>query len=120
MMAKNFGISVTGGTVNAGAMAAGENAFATNLPQTPQSASLDDLRTQMAALVEAVRFHATALGDGDQSVTVAEVAQRELAKERPDKQSFLGLLQSLAAGVGSVASLAGAVTAIEQAAAAIF
>jgi hypothetical protein len=119
-MSTNFGISITGGTVNAGAMAAGENAVATNEMRPSSPASIEGLRAQMMALVDAVRAHTAELDDGDQSLNVAEIAQRELAKEQPNKQSFLGLLKSLAAGVGSVAALASAVTTIEQAAAAIF
>ncbi len=107
-MTKNLGISITGGTVNAGAMAAGEIAVATNEIRQSPAVSLEELREQMAALVDAVRAQAASLDDGDQSISVAEVAQRELAKERPNKQSFLGLLKSLAASVASVASLAGA------------
>ena len=119
-MSTNFGISITGGTVNAGAMAAGENAVATNEMRPSTPASIEDFCAQMTALVDAVRAHTAELDDGDQSLNVAEIAQRELAKEQPSKQSFLGLLKSLAAGVGSVAALASAVTTIEQAAAAIF
>ncbi|SRR6266702_2588869 len=118
-MTENYGISITGGTVNAGAMAAGQNATATNVTET-STVSLDDLRSQMAALVDAVRAQAPSLKDGEQSVTVAEVAQRELAKQSPDKHTFLGLLQSLASGVGSVATLGTAVAAIQQAATALF
>ena len=57
-MTKNLGISITGGTVNAGAMAAGENAVATNEIRQSAAVSLDELREQMAALVDAVRAQA--------------------------------------------------------------
>jgi len=118
-MNENRGIVITGGTVNADAMAAGEKSTAQSVTQIGTTPSLDNARSQMADLVEAVRARAAALEDGDQSLTVAKLAQRELAKQRPDKRSFLGLLESLASGVGSVTSLATAVTAIQQAVTAV-
>lgn len=119
-MTNNSGISITGGTVNAGAMAAGHRATATNTTQQPSSVSLDDLRREMAALVDVLRTHASQLVDGERAVTVAEDAQQELAKDAPDKHTLLATLQKLASGVGSVGSLATAVAAIQQAAAALF
>jgi hypothetical protein len=101
-------------------MAAGNHAKATNVPQPPAARSLDELRSQMAAFVDAIRASAGDLDDSEGSLAVADIAQRELAKERPDKQSFLGLLQSLATDVASVGTLASALTVIQQAAAAIF
>jgi hypothetical protein len=119
-MGRNEGISISGGSVQAGAMAAGTHATATNVTATPATETLEDLRVRMAELLRSVREQAPSLPDGASSVTVAEVATRELEKEQPNKHSFLGLMQSLAAGVGSVASLAGAVSSIQESAAALF
>jgi hypothetical protein len=119
-MTSNSGISITGGTVNAGAMAAGDHAKATTTTQQPPAASLDDLRNEMAALVDAIREHAARLADGEQAVAVAEDAQHELAKPAPDKHTLLATLQKLASGVGSIGSLATAVAAIEHVAATLF
>jgi hypothetical protein len=119
-MAHNEGISISGGSVKAGAMAAGTNATANSVTSAPSSETLEDLRVRMAELLRLVREQAPALPDATSSVTVAEVASRELEKERPNKQSFLGLMQSLAAGVGPVASLATAVASLQESAAAIF
>lgn len=113
---KNHGISVSGGTVNAGAMAAGRDASATNVVhQAPPPGSLDELRVQVAALAEAVRAHAADLEDGASTLTVARVAEHEVGKDRPNKESLLGMLATLAAGVSSVGVLAGAVTTIQHA-----
>jgi hypothetical protein len=120
-MTSNSGISITGGTVNAGAMAAGDHAKATTTTTHQVSAaSLEELRNEMAALVDAIRASAARLADGEQAVTVAEDAQRELAKPAPDKHTLLATLQKLASGVGSIGSLATAVAAIEHAAATLF
>lgn len=115
----NSGISISGGTVNAGAMAAGQHAQATNISTTPAS-SVEELRAQLADLIVQLRAHQHDLDDGEQAVAVAEMAQREAAKDRPNRASFVGLMQTLAAGVGSVTSIATAVTALEHAAAALF
>jgi hypothetical protein len=119
-MTSNSGISITGGTVNAGAMAAGDHAKATTTTHQLPAASLDDLRFEMTALVDAIRSNAARLADGEQAVTVAEDAQRELAKPAPDKHTLFTTLQNLASGVGSIGSLATAVAAIEHAAATLF
>jgi hypothetical protein len=119
-MNSNSGISISGGTVNAGAMAAGDHAKATNTTQQAPASSLDDLRAEMADLVDAIRAHTMRLADGEETVALAENAQYELAKATPDRHALLATLQKLASGVGSVASLATAVTAIEHAAAALF
>ena len=118
-MTNNSGISITGGTVNAGAMAAGHGARATNTTSQPR-VSLDNLRREMASLVDLVQTYAAQLGDGQQTITVAAEAQQELAKGSPDKRRFLTTLERLASGVGSVGSLATAVAAIQQTATSFF
>ena len=119
-MTSNSGISITGGTVNAGAMAAGHDASATNTTQQAPTVSLDDIRREMATLVDVVRASASQLGDGHRAVAMAEDAQQELAKSAPNKHTLLATLQKLASGVGSVGSLASAVAVIQQTAATLF
>jgi hypothetical protein len=116
----NKGIMITGGTIHAGAMAAGKNASASGKAHPLPADTVAGLRAQMAAVVEELLAHADVLEDRDATITLAEVAQRELKKENPDKQSLLGTLQAVAAGVGSIASLASAVESIEKAASALF
>jgi hypothetical protein len=116
----NSGISISGGTVNAGAIAAGNHAQAKNVSAVPVARSVEEVRTQLADLVRELRAHQDDFDDGAQAIAVAEMAAREAAKERPNRASFLGLMHALASGVGSVASVATVVTALEQASAALF
>lgn len=111
---KNNGISITGGKVEAGAMAAGKHASATNISAAPDS--LTDARGAMTHLLELLR---AVPGLPDQTVAMAELADHELGKEEPDKSSVLRLLEMIASGAKSIASIGGAVTAVQQAVSAI-
>jgi hypothetical protein len=115
-MEKNYGISVTGGRFSAGAAAAGDHARATNIST---AGSLDDARTQMRALLEVLHAHAGELTRSDETLAVAELARRELEADEPDKPSVLGWLKVVASGAGSIAAISGAVTAVQQAIAAV-
>jgi hypothetical protein len=112
---ENKGISITGGTVSAGAMAAGSHAVAVNQTGPPADATLDDVRQALRALTRLVADSASSLDDPEQALTVARLAEQEGAKEQPDKGRLTGLLQVLSSGAGAVAGLAGAVTAVEKA-----
>lgn len=113
MNSKNSGIQISGGTVRAGAMAAGDHAGASNVStsdHTPQA--LAELRKSLADLAEQVRARAAELDDPDQAAAVADLAKAEAEKEKPNHRSLLGLLQALGAAVGGVATLGGSVNAI--------
>lgn len=111
-MNTNQGIQISGGTVTAGAMAAGHGATATNAVPAAGPASLEDLRGELHALVELLRARADVPAD---QVTVAELAEREAARPQPDKGSLLSYLQVLASGAGSIAAVGTAVTALQSA-----
>lgn len=117
-MQKNDGIYVSGGQVSAGAMAAGKHASATNISAVSTD-SLADARAGMAELLELLHAHGQDLERPEESLAVAELAERELGKDEPDKHSVLRLLELLASGAKSIASIGGAVTAVQQAVAAI-
>ncbi|NIK57329.1 hypothetical protein [Kribbella shirazensis] len=118
-MEKNYGIRISGGQVSAGAMAAGEGATATNVSAV-SAGSLTEARAGMAQLLELLHAHAERLDRPDEAIAVAELADRELSKEEPDKVSVLRLLELIASGAKSIASIGGAVTAVQQAVSAIF
>ena len=114
MTTDNRGISISGGNVTVGAMAAGANARATSVNQeTPTSVA--EIRDQLAEIVRLLQTGSIAIADRDSVITTAHEAQRELEAPHPDKRSVLALLQRLAVGAGSAASIAGAVTAIQHA-----
>lgn len=118
-MQKNDGIHISGGHVTAGAMAAGENASATNISAV-STGPLADARAGMAEILELLRTHQELLDRPAEAIAVAELAERELSKDKPDKVSVQRLLELLASGATSIASIGGAVTAVQQAVAAIF
>jgi hypothetical protein len=113
MSSKNSGIQISGGTVHAGAMAAGNHAVASNVSTSGDAArGLAELRKSLADLAEQVRARAAELDDPEQAAAVADLAKAEAEKEKPNHRSLLGLLQALSAAVGSVATLGGSVNAI--------
>jgi hypothetical protein len=116
-MDKNYGIHITGGNVSAGAMAAGDGARATNISSTPDS--LPDIRAGMAELLALLHAQADNLDRPDETIAVAELAERELGSDEPDKLSVLRWLKIVASGAGSITAITGAITAIQQAVAAI-
>jgi hypothetical protein len=115
MSGRNSGIQISGGTVNAGAIAAGTRAVASNVSTSGDAAqALAELRRSLADLAEQVRAQAADLDDPEQAAAVADLARAEAEKEKPNHRSLLGLLQTLSAAVGSVATLGGSVNAIIQ------
>jgi hypothetical protein len=112
---ENSGISITGGTVSAGAMAGGDHAIAINDAGSVPAATLEGLRAALGDLTRAVQAGASSLDDPEQAVAVAQMAEREGAKGAPDAGRLRGLLQVLTSGAGAVSGLAGAVSAVEQA-----
>jgi hypothetical protein len=118
-MEKNYGINISGGKVSAGAMAAGEGAAATNISAVSAD-SLADARAGMAQLLDLLRTHSEKLERPAEAIAVAELAEHELSKDEPDKGSVLRLLELLASGAKSIATIGDAVTAVQQAVSAIF
>ena len=76
---------------------------------------LGELRTALTAIVEQLRARPPGLDDAAALTVIAESAQREADKATPSKRALSGLLDALLAGVGKVATLAGAVEAIQHA-----
>jgi hypothetical protein len=112
---ENRGIWIAGGTVTAGAMAAGPGATATSTAGGDPVPNVEDIRRMLRDLVQMITANAAVLEDSEQTVTVARLAERESAKEAPDKTRLAALLQLVTAGAGTVSGLAGAVEAIERA-----
>jgi hypothetical protein len=114
---ENRGISITGGTVTTGAMAAGDHAVAVNEAAAAQQPALEDLRQALHHLTRVIEAGSTALDLPERSVAVAaaRMAEQEGAKEAPDKARLSGLLSVLTSGAGAVSGVAAAVTAVEAA-----
>ena len=94
-MATNEGIHMTGGHIDAGALAVGANARATNIT-TAEQALTDQGHAELAARLA------------------------EVTKPKPNRITLTGLLNALAAGVSPVTALATAVDALARAATVLF
>jgi hypothetical protein len=112
MSGNNSGITISGGTVNAGAMAAGKGAVASNVAAGTSDAALADIRKSLDQLAEELRARSSELDDADQALAVVDLARNEAAKESPSKGTLLGLLKTLTSVVGNVATLGTSVASI--------
>ena len=120
---RNEGISMSGGRIDAGALAVGRHARATNVVeaagQTLTERGQAEVAGRLADLVRQLEEHASRLDNADELRETTEAVATELAKDRPNRITVTSLLDGLAKGVGSVASLTTAVQALAQAAIAI-
>lgn len=107
---QNEGIVITGGNVQAGAMAAGRQARAHAEVVLPEPRNLDDVLSQLGEIHTLLAQHLEELDTPHELIESIRGAQQELAQERPDKHRVLGLLQNVTAGVGSAGGLATALT----------
>jgi hypothetical protein len=118
---QNYGIQVSGsGQLHASQVAVGPGARAVGGDTIHGAAAavprdLDELRQALAEIVDRLRADAPGVDDAPALAAVAEAAHREARKPRPSKAVLAGLLDALLAGVAKVATLAGAVEAIQHA-----
>ncbi|MEY9862947.1 hypothetical protein ABH935_008595 [Catenulispora sp. GAS73] len=112
----NQGIIISGsGTVNAGAMAAGQNARAVN---RAGSSSDDRTTAVIAQLEDFLQQLSTASADGHIPPDLVETGQAvraELGKEKRNKHTVMALIRGIGVGVAGVAHLATAAAALETA-----
>jgi hypothetical protein len=120
MAGKNSGITISGGTVNAGAMAAGKGAVASNVALGTSEAALADVRRRLDQLAQELRTRVSELDDPDQTLTVVDLARKEAAKKSPNKGTLQGLLKTLTSVVGDVASFGTSIASIVSAVSTIF
>jgi|SoiMethySBSTD1v2_1073268.scaffolds.fasta_scaffold405767_1 hypothetical protein len=121
---RNEGIWMSGGKIDAGALAVGRNAQATNVVEAAERTLRErgqrEIADRLEELVRRLEAHGPQLDNADELQATTEVVAAELAKEKPNKITVTGLLRGLADGVRSVAGLTTAVQALAQAAVAIF
>lgn len=115
MSSTNSGFYMSGGTVNAGSIAAGDHAVAYSVSgHADPSQALVDLRASLAELAQQVRDRSTELPDPAKAETLVDLANEEAGREQPDPGLLLGFLKGLGTAVGSVAALGGSVTSIVE------
>jgi hypothetical protein len=119
----NEGISITGGHIDAGALAVGRNAHATNITaaqHTLQDQGHPDIADRLADLIHLLETHAPQLDNPDDLKATTETIATELTKPKPNRTTITALLNALANGVQSVATLTTAVDALAKAAMGLF
>ncbi|HZD00503.1 MAG TPA: hypothetical protein VFA46_10040 [Actinomycetes bacterium] len=120
---RNQGIWMSGGRIDAGALAVGRNAQAANVGtarRTLVERGQPEIADRLAELVRLLDAHAPQLDNADELQATTEMVASELTKDRPNRTTVTGLLGGLADGVRSVAGLTTAVEALARAAAGLF
>jgi hypothetical protein len=117
------GIYQTGGSISVGgSLAVGPHAQAisvvTEARKSLEQRDLTEVSEKLGALLAALNEHADALVDRDAAFGSATEVAQELQREGPDKSRVASILATIREGAGSVAGVATAATALEQAVAA--
>jgi hypothetical protein len=114
--ARNQGIIVTGGSLQADVLAVGPGARAiknvTAAADTLAADGRQELAERLRALTEAIQAHAGDLQAPDQMAQSAEVVANELTQPEPNRLTIKAVLTGLAQAAGSVAAVAQAATAL--------
>lgn len=119
-MSTNEGIHMTGGRIDAGALAVGPGAQATTAEQALADQGHAELAARLGEVVRLLETHAAGLEHPDEVKETTEPIATELTKPKPNRITLMGLLSALATGVRPVADLATAVDAPARTAPALF
>jgi hypothetical protein len=105
---------VTGGSVNAQAIAVGDRARATvsNAAAGLKVEGRDDLLERLTAVLDAIEAHGSELPDKATADALVERIASESARKEPDKLTLKSFLGTLADQVKSVSVIATAVAAL--------
>jgi hypothetical protein len=110
MNSGNRGIIISGGNVNLGTVAVGDNARAQST--VTQGLSLEQLRQEIGRLIE-VSAQARGTPSGEDAKTAAAL-QEEARKDRPDKSIMSTLLQRFGHGAEAFHSVTTALAAVKE------
>lgn len=122
-MATNEGIHMTGGRIDARALAVGSHAQATSITAAEEALAdrgHAELAARLAEVVRLLEAHAARLDNVEEVKEATETIATELTRPKPNRITLMGLLNALAAGVRPVADLATAVDALTKAAMVLF
>jgi hypothetical protein len=120
---RNEGITVTGGSFKAGAVAVGRGARATqNI--TGSAAALEDaghheIAELLRRLTELIEQHAGDLERPEELLESTATVAQEVAGGQPNRVTLRALLAGIAEAAGSVTSVAAAVEALQHAVAGV-
>jgi hypothetical protein len=118
-MERNEGIQVTGGTFQAGAVAAGRNAQAIQnvaaAAEAVEDAGRDEIAQRLRELADAIAAHSERLDGIEELLQATETLAQEAAKPEPNRLTVRAVLNGLTEAAGSVSGVATAVTALRVA-----
>jgi len=115
----NEGIQISGGRIEAGALAVGRGAQAHNVVRMASRELEDrghaDLGQRLEELLRQLDAHAAQLSNAQELKDSTRLVAEELVKDRPNKTTVTGVLAGIAQSVKSVAGLATAAEALTHA-----
>jgi|SRR3954466_5676996 hypothetical protein len=116
-MGVNKGIQVSGGQINAAAIAVGDQAVAVADRTRNELAGgpLAEIGERLAELTRELQRNAAALEDPDDLLESTTRIADELQKEKPSKTTIRGILGAIGEGATSATGVVTAVTALEHA-----
>lgn len=115
----NEGIQMSGGRIEAGALAVGRGARASNVVGAARRELEErghaELGQRLEELLRQLEAHASRLANADELRESTQLVAEELVKDRPNKTTVTGVLAGIVEGVKSVAGLATAAEALAEA-----
>jgi len=116
---RNEGIYQSGGSIQGDQIAVGKNARATKISNVAnevlEQKGLQEIKDKLDELLKALNDHATSLAATPEILDSTEIVVKELAKDKPNKLTVIGVLSGIADGAKSVASIANAAEALKKA-----
>lgn len=116
---RNEGIIQHGGSLRGDVIAVGRQARAVKILATADDAlrqkGLQDIHDRLQEVVHALTQHADSLKNPDEIFDSAQAVAEELSKDKPNKLTINSVLEGIANGVKSVATVATAVEALRSA-----
>lgn len=117
---KNEGVIQHGGSINAGNLAVGRGATATQYQSASSDAGLAAVQAQLDKVLELLATKSHEIPDHEDVVQSAQSLKQELDKDKPNKLTLKSLLSGIADSVKSVTTVATAVEALRTAITALF
>jgi hypothetical protein len=115
----NEGIYIRGGSFKADQVAVGKQARVTKIVNAADDAleqkGLSEIRNKLDELLSAISVHADSLDNRDEVLDSTETVAKELAEDKPNKLTIMGVLSGMAESAKTVAGVATAVQALRSA-----
>jgi hypothetical protein len=108
----NEGIWMSGGRIDAGALAVGRGARASHGPAAMADPERAEIDRRLEELLRRLEVDAGRLENSEEVRDATQVVADELRKDRPNKTTITGVLTGIAAAVASVSGLATATDAL--------